>query len=290
MFRKPLFSSVGATAVAISGLTVGAFAGEPVDSSVSTWLEPYRHHHFTERGTPVVHTFNLEPAFTGRDLFLTQRYHSGSDAIEHESELELEWGITRKLGIIFELPYIVEDERSGPTERGFGDLVMVPRVMIHESERLMVTLQTEIGLPTGSNDFGGDTTLAPGIAAWADLGNWWTLQTVLGWENNLDADEGALEFGFGLIKSIDLRGHSVSCAHGEGGHHRTHAGLLTFHLEVTGEVGLTDGESGRTDMNGLIGVSHGLDNGLDIRIGYEFPLTRPSDLDYGWVIGANWHF
>ena len=222
-----------------------------------------------------------------RVLFLTQRYHSLDGAIEHETELELEWGITRRLGIIFELPYIVENERQGPTEQGFGDLVVVPRVLLHESERLLLTAQVEVGLPTGDNDFGGDTSVAPGIAAWYDLGNWWTLQGIVGWENNLDADEGAIEFGFGLIKSIDLHTPANSCEHG---HHRTHAGLLNFHLEVTGEMGLTDDEDGRTEVNGLIGISHGLDNGLDIRIGYEFPLTRPNELDYGWVIGANWHF
>lgn len=265
-------------------------AGEPAaeaTSSDSSWLEPYKHHHFNDLGTPVVHSFNIEPAFTGRDIFGTYRYVSGSDAIEHETELELEWGLTRRLGIIFELPYIVENERQGPTKRGFGDLVVVPRALLYESDRLLLTAQAEIGLPTGSKDFGGDTSIAPGLAAWYDLGNWWTLQGLVAWENKLDADEGAIEFGLGIIKSIDLHGHGGSCDHG---HHRTHAGLLNFHLEFTGEMGLTDGEDGRTEVQGLIGVSHSLSCGLDIRLGYEFPVTRPTELDYGWVIGANWHF
>jgi len=279
-------SKTALSALVLAMLPLPAMA----QSGSSNWGEAYQHHHFSQRGTPVVHTFNLEPAFTGRDLFVTQRYLSGNDAVEHETEIELEWGITRQLGIIFELPYIIEDERQGPTERGFGDLVVVPRVLLHESERLLVTAQTEIGLPTGDDAFGGDTIIAPGIAAWLDLGNWWTLQGIVAWENNLDADESALEFGLGLIKSFDIGGHATGCDAGDHDHHRTHAGLLNLHLEFTGEMGLTDDEDGRTEVQGLIGLSHGLDNGLEIRVGYEFPVTRPTELDYGFVVGANWHF
>ncbi|MDX1681354.1 MAG: transporter [Akkermansiaceae bacterium] len=287
---KSIFSL---TAIAVLGLPMPAIAGDASEkpvaqaSSASSWLEPYRHNHFSDLGAPIIHTFNIEPAFTGRDLFGTYRFHSKNDAIEHETELELEWGLTRRLGIIFELPYIVENERLGPTERGFGDLVVVPRALLVETDHLLLTAQAEIGLPTGSDDFGQQTTLTPGIAAWYDLGNWWTLQGLIGWENKVDEDEAALEFGLGLIKSIDLKGHGgADCDH----NHRTHAGLLNFHLEFTGEMGLTDDEDGRTEVNGLVGVSHGLDCGLDIRFGYEFPVTRPAELDYGWVLGANWHF
>lgn len=285
----PLRRLFTAAAIASLGLPLQARAGEASALSEASfpWLQPYKHHHFSQKGTPVVHTFNIEPAFTGRDLFLSQRYHSLDGAIEHETELELEWGITRHLGVIVELPYIVEDERQGSNVEGFGDLVIVPRVLLHESDRLLLTAQAEIGLPTGSNDFGGNTSVTPGLAAWYDLGDWWTLQGLIGWENSLDEDEGALEFGFGLIKSMDLHAQSGECDHS---HHRTHAGLLNFHLEFTGEMGLTDGEDGRTEVNGLIGVSHGLDCGLDIRVGYEFPVTRPNELDYGFVVGANWHF
>ena len=250
-------------------------------------LEAYKHHHFSERGTPVVHAFNIEPAFTGRDLFATYRYISANDHIEHETELEMEWGITRRLGIIFELPYIIEDERRGPSNQGFGDLIMVPRVLLHESDRLLLTAQAEIALPTGDSDFGGDNVVVPGLAAWYDLGNWWTLQGLVGWENNFSEDESALEWGLGIIKSFDLRGHGGECDHS---HHRTHAGLLNFHLEFTGETELSDGGDGATHIEGLIGISHGLDCGIDIRVGYQVPITRPTELDYSWVIGANWHF
>jgi len=275
-------------------LSLPALAGEPTQPSPAhggwNWSEPYRHHHFSERGTPVVHTFNLEPAFTGRDLFLTQRYHRLDGATEHETELELEWGLTRRLGIILELPYIVEDERPGPSKGGFGDLVIVPRALLHESDRLLLTFQTEVGLPTGDKDFGGDTTIAPGLAAWLDLGNWWTLQGIVGWENNLDADEQAIEFGLGLIKSFDLKNRPTGCNHGDHSHHHTHSGLLNLHLELTGEMGLTGDEDGNTAATGLIGVSYGLESGLELRGGYEFPVTGPTGLDYGFVVGANWHF
>lgn len=248
------------------------------------WLAPFEHVHASSNGTPVVHSFNIEPAITGRDLFVTSRYRSSDDASEREIELELEWALTHRLGVILELPYTIEDEKGGPRSDGFGNLAVVPRALLYEGERFMLTAQVEVGVPTASHDFEGETSVAPGFAAWADLGGWWTLNSQVGIEHGFDTDGTELVYGIGLIKSFGK-------AHQEH-HHHQHAssGGLNLHFEMTGSTGLNGDEDGDTSMEGLIGLSYGLCSGLDIRGGYEFPLTSPGDFDHGWVAGFVWHF
>lgn len=263
-----------------------AVAASPCDHSEGAgYLEPFRHVHASASGTPIVHSFNIEPALTGRDLFLTTRYRSSDEATEREVELELEWAFTRRLGVILELPYGIENEKGGgPRSEGFGNLAVVPRVLVHEGDRFMLTAQVEVELPTATHDFDGETAMAPGFAAWVDLGGWWTLNSQVGVEHNFDEDGTELVYGLGLIKSFgELHGD-------HGTHEHASAGGLNLHLEVTGSTGLNGGEDGDTTLEGLVGLSYGLCSGLDIRGGYEFPLSSPGDFDHGWVAGVVWHF
>ena len=73
------------------------------------WLTPWPHSHFSERGTPFVHPFNIEPAFLGRELFLSYGSVRGSEGDEAELEMELEWAFTRRIGMIVEAPLIQLD-------------------------------------------------------------------------------------------------------------------------------------------------------------------------------------
>ena len=262
-------------------------------SGLSFFTEPFVHIHASALGTPVVHSFNVEPALTGRDLFLSYRYRRGDGYREQEIETELEWAFTKRLGVIFELPYIFERENGGRWEDGIGDLAVVPRAMLVERERLMLTAQVEVIAPTGTGGFGGETALAPGIAAWLDLGNWWTLNSQFAIEHNFDENANEFVFGLGLVKSIGGRGERCDDG-GHGGHDHDHYGYsgggLHFHAEATGTVGLSGQESGVTEIEGLVGVSYGIREYVDIRIGYEFPLTSPRAFDGGVVAGLIIHF
>jgi hypothetical protein len=62
--------------------------------------------HANPCGTPFVHGFLTEPAFLGRDLFVDMT-RSGD---ETEAEVEVEWSLTRRLGLVAELPYIDADD------------------------------------------------------------------------------------------------------------------------------------------------------------------------------------
>ena len=73
----------------------------PFGADLTTgWLEPWPHSHFSRRGTPYVHLFNLEPAFLDRDLFFDYRRVDGVGEDEVELEVELEWALTRRIGIV----------------------------------------------------------------------------------------------------------------------------------------------------------------------------------------------
>ncbi len=256
-------------------------------SAASDFLKPFEHLHLSESGTPYVHSFGIEPAFTGRDLFIDHTYRVGDGVAEHESEIELEWAFTKRIGMIVEVPYIWEDEEDVATSSGFGDLAIVPRALLIESERFLLTAQMEVVLPTGSSRFGGETAIAPGIAMWNDLGNWWTLNTGFAIEHGIDADSTELLFGVGLVKSF---GEKAADHADHAGHGHSTSGLLHLHLEATGSSPLNGSDQGDINIGGLVGISYGLAAGLEIRAGYLFPLTTPRDFDKGFTGGLIFHF
>ena len=268
------------SSVIITALTV-PFA------TASDFLEPFQHIHLSKNGTPYVHSFGIEPAFTGRDLFLDHTYIKGDGFNEHESERELEWAFTRRLGVIVEAPYIWEDEEGVGSESGFGDLAIVPRALLIESECFLLTAQIETVLPTGSSAFGGETAIAPGIAMWNDLGNWFTLNSQISIEHGFDEDSTELLFGVGLVKSFG----KPSPDHADhAGHSHSTSGLLHLHLEATGSTPLNGPDEGDISIDGLIGISYGFAAGFDIRAGYIFPLTSPKGFDHGFTGGLVFHF
>ncbi len=272
---KPLASSLAFVALS-SGL-----------ASAEEFLAPFEHIHLSQRGTPYVHSFGIEPAFTGRDLFLDHSFREGNGVAEHESELELEWAFTRRLGVIMEIPYIWEDEEGVATTSGSGDFAIVPRALLVESDCFLLTAQMEVVLPTGSSRFGGETAIAPGVAMWNDLGNRWTLNTGFAIEHVFDEDTTEFLFGFGVVKSLGGESGSHS---GHEHHAHSTSGLLNLHFEVTGSAGLNGDDKGDINLEGLVGISYGLAAGVDIRAGYLFPLTSPKDFDHGFTTGVIFHF
>jgi hypothetical protein len=260
----------------------------PLHAMETDFLETFEHVHFSPVGTPIIHSFGVEPAFTGRDLFLDHTWREGNGVTEHETEFELEWAFTKRLGIIVEVPYIFEDEENVGSEKGFGDLTIVPRVLLIDTDRFMLTGQIETGLPTGSSAFGGETSIAPGIATWNDLGNWFTLNTNLAVAHGFDSNETELEFGFGLVKSFGEKAEAHH--HHDDGHHHTAAGLINLHLEFTGSTPLNGDDKGDFETEGLIGISYGLLPEMDIRAGYIFPISTPNEFDHGFTTGLIFHF
>lgn len=279
------------TTFALLCVTTGVLVSSTAiaEDSGNRFFEPFRHYHFSPKGTPYVHSFGIEPALTGRDLLVDYTYVSGDGFREHEAELELEWAFTRQLGIILELPYISEDPKGGAVEDGFGGLGLVPRAVIFENDKHVVTIQSEIELPTGSEAFGSETAIAPGIATWHDLGNWFTLGTQVAVEHGFDSDETELGFGFALTKSF---GESVShCSDSHCNDSHNHGGrLFNIHAEITGGTPTTGDDRGDVSVDGLIGISYGITESMDARLGYMVPLSAPNDYDYAVTGGLIFHF
>ncbi|MEO6435326.1 MAG: hypothetical protein ABIP55_06140, partial [Tepidisphaeraceae bacterium] len=85
-----------------------AAAQDPLGFSLTqAWLDPWPHADLSRRGTPFVHLFNLEPAFLDRDLILSYRFTNAPDEREAELEAEIEWALTRRIGLLIETPYVL---------------------------------------------------------------------------------------------------------------------------------------------------------------------------------------
>lgn len=283
-------TSILAVSAAVSSLGLAgdfhqSLSAEPSHSG-SDWFAPFTHIHTSESGTPYVHSFGIEPAFTGRDLFIDHTFTEGDGFTEHETEIELEWAFTKRLGVIVEMPYIWEDEEGESSSSGFGDLAIVPRALLIEREKFLLTAQVETVLPTGSSRFGGETAIAPGIATWNDLGNNFTLNSIISVEHVFDEDETELVYGFGLVKSFG----ETHVGHDHGHMHGSVAGMLHLHLELTGSTPLKGEDKGDVNLEALVGVSYGVTQDLDIRAGAFMPVTSPNDVDYGLTTGLIFHF
>jgi len=64
------------------------------------WHDRPVHCHFSPRGTPMVHSFRAEPAFMRRDFLLDYSTRSETGRSEQEIGTEVEWPISRRLGLI----------------------------------------------------------------------------------------------------------------------------------------------------------------------------------------------
>ncbi len=279
-YTTPLFITILGSTFSLSTIASDA---------ESRFFEPFDQCQISRTGVPIIHGFGVEPALTGRDLITSYSYVSGDDFTEQEAELELEWAFTRQLGIIVELPYTHENPTSGSTEEGFGALIVVPRATIYEGDRNIFTIQTEFELPAGSEAFGSETAIAPGIATWHDLGNWYTLSTQLGVEHNFDADETEFVFGVAFAKSFSL--NPTPCSENIGTHSHSHSqGILNIHAEFTGSSPTTGEDRGDFGVDGLLGVSYGISQDMDVRFGYQVPLTTPDNYDHTIKAGLIYHF
>ncbi len=244
--------------------------------------EEFHHFHFSNLETPVLHSFGVEPAFTGRDLFFTYRYRdTGGGVNEQEIETQLEWAFNHRAGIILEIPRVFANTPGQAGRDGFGDLIIIPRLNVIERDRFFLTTELSILAPTGTNGFGGNTTVAPGIAAWCDLGDWWTLNTQLAAEHNFTNDSNAFVFGFGVMKTL---GSPADLSKDESGHTST-IGLFTLLMEATGRVGVSGQNDGVFELEGTLGLLYGVGDAMDFWAGYEFPVSTPRQYNGGIVVG-----
>ena len=257
------------------------------------WLDPPVHSHFSPHGTPMIHSFRTEPAFTRRDFLIDYSTRSETGRTEQEIGAEVEWPISRRLGLIFEIPYVFVDSDDGEPIDSFGNLAVSPRLLLAEYERFLLAFGLEIETTTGDTDGGiaeDEVALAPSFSTWIDLGHWWTVNAQSGLEYPVESSDAEFFFRSALIHTFgsgDIRDNNHT--------HHDHAdglspGLLSVILEADLAVGLSGEEDGDWFAEGIVGVLFGLWDNADMRVGYQFPLSRSQDLNNGVTGGLIWHF
>ncbi len=244
------------------------------------WCDPYDHFHESHCGTPYVHGFMSEPAFQGTDLILGVT----SSEDETEVEAELEWALTRRVGLIAELPW--EDGDA----RGIGDAALALRVLLIEERKFLLSVLAEVEIPTGSTRQGlgeGHYAVGAGFLTWHDLGHWITLQSAAVLEHVPDEDETGLHWGLTLAKSFRARPLIGNCTCGLDEHRRPVWSLLA---EVSAETALEgEEEAGETEGAWLLGASYPLAYDVDIRAAFRRTFGGDED-ESAWTLGCIIHF
>ncbi|MEX2188085.1 MAG: hypothetical protein WD875_14865 [Pirellulales bacterium] len=277
------------------------------------WFDELPHSHFSRLGTPQIHFFFVEPAYPDHDLFVDFIYTRTDEGKEYEIATELELAFTRRIGLVIEVPGVVLDPLDAPQREGFGDLVIAPRFLLADFDRFMMSFNLEIATPTGDADRGlgtGETVLGPSLTGWLDLGNWWTSGFRLGVETGLESGETEMAYDFALARTFcgpALFGHRCGrCGgrashddhghdeHGHGDHddeeHHFPAGMTSLIAEINARTLTSGPDDGRSTAELLFGVSYCISEHMQLRVGYQFPLYRPSDLEERIVTGVIWHF
>jgi len=288
--------------VLIVGLGLGAAGAEEAHHNVADplgfnltdgWFDPTAHSHFSRRGTPMIHSFRVEPAFTRRDVIVDYSFSRKRGEEEHEIEAELEWAFTRRLGLVVELPYAAINPNDEGAVNGFGDLAISPRFLLAEYKRFLLAFALEVETPTGSTrgDIGsGEVALAPSFSTWIDLGHWWAVNTQCGVEHALESNDSEL-----FCRASVIHTFAPDADHDEAETDHDHAhglepGLLSLILEVDMALALSGADDGDIEAEGIAGLYCGLSEHADLRLGYTFPLSTSQDLYSGLTAGLLWHF
>jgi hypothetical protein len=255
------------------------------------WLEPWAHRRFSREGTPRAHTFFTEPAFLDRDLFLDTRIVRGKDGNEVEFEAELEWALTRRIGLVLEMPFLFLDPDVGGTEQGFGDVAFTPRLLLVETHRFLLSANFGVETPTGSESRGlgrGETALSPTLSLWYDIGMSMAFNAQFGTEHGLESGDDEFLYNTALTFSLLDAEEVAGSDHDE---HRQHlqSGMIHLLAEATGRTGLSGQEDGRTTTEFLFGAAYLVTSQVEIRAGVQVPLFKPREFDSAYLLGLVYH-
>jgi hypothetical protein len=262
-------------------------------SLAEAWLDPWPHSHFSRRGTPFVHLFTVEPAFLDRDLFFDYRVARGDEEDEAELEVELEWALTRRIGLVVEAPIVQVNSEEGDTETGLGDVAIAPRVMLVDTDRFLLSANLEMSFPSGSESRGlgtGEAGLAPSLSMWLDFGHWVTASAQVGTEHGLESGDAELFYNGALTYSFLTPGLYRDRTHAELDHNHFPPGLANLIVELTGRTGLSGENDGRTTAEVLFGASYNFTESWEVRGGYQIPVGGQRDIDDGFVFSVIYHF
>jgi hypothetical protein len=211
------------------------------------WTEAWTHSDYSRKGTPFVHLFLNEPAYLDSGFLFDFAFIQSDEGVEYEAEAEFEFALSRRVGLVVEAPYIVLDPDEGESENGFGDLALVPRILLLDYDRFLLSANIEFEFPTGDEDKGlgaGEGIIAPALSTWIDLGNDFTLQGSFGIEHGLSSDFDTLTWGAAIAHSIYLKGTPEIIRSDRSVRSHYPVGMLSLIAELSGEHPLDGDEEG----------------------------------------------
>ena len=256
------------------------------------WLEPWPDHHESQHESPYVHGFGLEPAFLDRDVFLDFRTSRGPEDDEIELAMELEWALTRRIGLVLEAPYEHLSLGDGQTPSGLGDLAVGLRLLLVESPDFLLSSNLEVALPSGSESKGlgsGEVGGAPSFSAWFNLGNRLQASVQVGTEHGFESEDLELFYAGALAYSLPFDGQANSDSHDHSTDHSP-SGLTSVMLEYTGRTVLHGELDGRDTAEVLLGLSHSVTQSWAVRGAYQVAIGDEKDFDRAVLVGLVYHF
>lgn len=237
------------------------------------WFEPagaHSHSNDSPDGRArYIHPLTIEAAFNDNDFFIDYAYNSFDDEDEHEIEVELEYALTRRLGIVIESAYEFENE-DGSTEEGFADLSIASRFVLVENKNFIATASVEFGIPIGDDDFTADEfVVEPSLLTWFDLGNGFTLNTAVGAEFETESNETELFIDAALVKDL--------------------GGAFAVSFESRNTIELRGEERGDITSEATLGLIYQLNGSTSLRGGWSFPIDNDG-FNSGGVLSVNYSF
>jgi hypothetical protein len=270
------------------------FLSEPFEANFfEGWFDRWEHSDFSREGTAYVHAFGIEPAFLCRDVIANAAFVNGPEGKEYEVEGEIEFALTRRIGLVVEGGYAWLDQNDESGENGIGDIAVAPRFLLLDYDRFLLSLNTEFSFPTGDDERGlgsGETIFAPSVSTWLDLGSNITLQNNVGIEHGLSSSDDVFIWAGALSFSIYTDGTpQMSNASGAVRAHFPR-GMLSLIAEIGGEVGLNGEERGAGSAEWIFGVSYSITPKLQLRASLGFPAWNPREFDNAATVGFLYHF
>jgi len=287
---------VVAIAVALMPVLIGV--ADAREDMLAELLAPWPDTHASPHGTPHTHAFNVEPAYLHRGLRVDYLIDTnvGGDIDEQELGFELEWALTKRLGLCIEAPLIGLNPVAEQNVTGFGDMAVAGRVLLVDRHCFLLSANVELETPTGDAERGlgrGEAAFSPTVLCWMDLGHWTVFQGQLGPETGLDSGETELLYRFALTRTWQgpvkfpcrCRSRSEHGHHDHNDHGHHGPGLTTLYLETVGDTNLSDRQEGtRLDMT--TGIGYYLTEKLELRTGLRFPLCHPKRFDSQFIFSA----
>jgi hypothetical protein len=257
------------------------------------WLDPPVHSHFSKGGTPLIHSFRTEPAFMLRDFLFDYSFRNEKEGNVHEIEAEIEWPLSRRMGLIFEMPYVFIDTDDDGTVDGFGNFAVSPRLLLAEYRRFLLAFGLEVETTTGETDGGiaeDEVSLSPSFSTWVDLGDWWTISAQSGFEYPIQSSDTRFFLRSALIHTFGSDEIQDSSHTGHNHHDGLSPGLFSLIMEADLALGLSGPEDGDWFAEGIVGISFDLWENADMRVGYQFPFSKSEQLYSGVTLGMIYHF